>query len=84
MAIRVAVSQGARGNRNTHSKEDRALGWVAFWQCRAGAATRLIDRYTRQLRQVALDIVALDGAANDADLDADGAAAASAEQLHTL
>ena len=36
-----------------------------------------IDRDTRQLRQVALDIVTLDEAANDADLDEDGAAAAS-------
>ena len=39
---------------------------------------RLIDRDTQQLERVALDIVALDEAANDADLDADGAAAASA------
>jgi hypothetical protein len=59
------------------------LGCFLAMPRRRGNA-RLIDRDTQQLRQVALDIVALDEAANDAGLDADGAAAASAAAARLL
>ena len=82
MGRRFTGSPGQQ--KHTSNREASALLGCYLAMPRRRGNARLIDRDTQQLRQVALDIVALDEAANDAGLDADGAAAASAAAARLL